>query len=303
MMSTSSPVRTAGRPAARPLLAGLACALLAACTASPPPARMAEVGEYYRPGSGYALGYLHRGADVQVAQQDYPDSLRFVGPPPAPGSLLQRIDEAAYQQGKALRQSPRGALAVADADLKSPQAVQAFACTLGVNISAERTPHLDMLLRRSLNDAGLATFRAKDHYARQRPFRQHAEASCTPADEARLKNDSYPSGHAAIGMAWGLALAQVAPERTEALVARGLAYGDSRWICGVHWRSDVQAGQLAGAAAFARLQSEPLYLRQLALARQEVAAARQRGDAPAPAACAAEDAALRSLTHAPGTTS
>lgn len=273
--------------------AGVACALLAACAAPLPPARISEVGEYYRPGSGYALGYLHRARDVQVAQQDYPDALRFVAPPPAPGSLSQRIDDLAYQQGKALRQGPRGALAVADADLKSPRAVQAFACALGVNVSAERTPHLDMLLRRSLNDAGLTTFRAKDHYARQRPFRQNGEASCTPADEARLKADSYPSGHAAIGMTWGLVLIQVAPERTESLMARGLAYGDSRWICGVHWRSDVQAGQLAGAAAFARLQAEPLYRQQLALAQQEVAAARQRGDVPAAAACAAEDTALR----------
>ena len=29
---------------------------------------------------------------------------------------------------------------------------------------------------------------------------------------------------------------------------RGLAFGDSRVVCGVHWQSDVEAGRVIGAA-------------------------------------------------------
>lgn len=57
-----------------------------------------------------------------------------------------------------------------------------------------------LALRRSLVDAGLATYGAKDHYQRMRPFVENKEASCTPAEEAKLAKDgSYPSGHSALG--------------------------------------------------------------------------------------------------------
>ncbi|MBR7513679.1 phosphatase PAP2 family protein, partial [Mycobacterium tuberculosis] len=69
-----------------------------------------------------------------------------------------------------------------------------------------------MLLQRSLVDAGLATYAAKDHYKRTRPFVFYKEKTCFPADEASLRSDgSYPSGHTAIGWAWALLLRDRGP--------------------------------------------------------------------------------------------
>jgi len=42
----------------------------------------------------------------------------------------------------------------------------------------------------------------------------------------------------------------------------------------VHWQSDVEAGRLMAAAAFARLQADPIFRAQLDLARAEVQKAR-----------------------------
>ena len=39
-----------------------------------------------------------------------------------------------------------------------------------MQISEQATPNLNMLLRRTLTDAGLATYKAKNHYQRTRPF-------------------------------------------------------------------------------------------------------------------------------------
>jgi acid phosphatase (class A) len=106
-----------------------------------------------------------------------------------------------------------------------------------------------------------------------------------------MKPDSYPSGHASIGWAWALTLAEVAPERAGAVLARGLAFGQSRVICGVHYRSDMEAGRIVGAATVARLHSDPVYTAQVAEARKEVAAARAAGSR-SPLDCEAEAKAL-----------
>lgn len=267
---------------------GVLTALLVTGCATPasqaPPTSPAAVGEV-RPGSGYLKGYL--------ARAEVPDSLALLPPPPEQGSAALAADVAAFRSLTALRDSPRGALAVHDANLKFPQAAQAFACALGVTVSEQATPHLNMLLRRTLADAGGATYKAKEKYQRQRPFVALKASSCTPAEEAQLAKDgSYPSGHSALGWAWALVLSEIAPERADALLQRGRAFGQSRGICGVHWRSDIEAGRLVGAAAVSRLHANPVFTAQLAAAKAELAQARASAAVPSPAACAAENAAL-----------
>ena len=79
-----------------------------------------------------------------------------------------------------------------------------------------------------LTDAGLATYGAKDHYKRTRPFVANKAPSCTPAEEAMLAKDgSYPSGHASLGWAWGLVLAGIAPDRADAVLAVTPEYNGS----------------------------------------------------------------------------
>jgi acid phosphatase (class A) len=270
--------------ASLPTLATLA--LLAGCQTTPPPPISPEVVGEVRAGSGYLKGYLPR--------EQQPDSLALLPAPPAAGSEAAAADLAQHRATRALRDSPRWRQANADVNLRFPAAAGVFACSLGVNISAERTPHLNMLLRRSLVDAGQATYTAKDHYKRQRPFAALGETTCEPKEEAALAKDgSYPSGHAALAWAWALILAELAPERAQALFERGHAFGQSRVVCGVHWQSDVDQGRLVGSAAVARLHADATFLAQLAEARREIAEARARNDLPAAPACAAEAAALK----------
>ena len=107
-----------------------------------------------------------------------------------------------------------------------------------------------------------------------------------------LRNDgSYPSGHSAIGWGWALLLTEIIPDRTDAILARGRAFGHSRVICNVHWQSDIDAGKLIAAATVARLHADPAFRADLEAARSEVAAARSAGSAP-PGDCAAEAASL-----------
>lgn len=256
----------------------LAAAFAAGCaTVAPPPTELPEV----RP--GYVAGYLQPG--------QLPDGVALLPPPPAPGSAALAADEEAYKATRKLRDSPRWALAAKDAELRFPKATEHFSCALGIAISAEATPHLNMLLRRVRMDSSRANDKPKDHYKRPRPFMVSKEPSCMPSGDAKAKPDSYPSGHASIGWAWALTLAEVAPDRADAILARGVAYGQSRAVCGVHYRSDVEAGRIVGAATVSRLHADPVYLAQVAAARKEVEAARAAGSKPV-LDCAAEAKAL-----------
>jgi hypothetical protein len=154
------------------------------------------------------------------------------------------------------------------------------------------TPHLYMLLRRTLADAGLSTYTAKNHYQRMRPFMVNKEPTCTPEEEGHLKKDgSYPSGHTAIGWTWALILAEIAPERADAILARGRAFGESRVVCNVHWPSDVVEGRFMGAAAVARLHADTAFRAELEAAKAEYTSARARGLKPT-RNCQAEAEAL-----------
>lgn len=260
----------------------LAALTLAGCQ-TPPPTSPEVVGEF-RKGSGYLNGYLN--------PKQLPNSLALLLPPPAAGSAQAAADMETYKSTRALRNTSRWTLATQDANLKFPAAAAAFSCALGIPVSQEGTPNLNMLLRRTLLDAGLATYAAKDKYNRQRPFVVTGEETCTPAEQPALAKDgSYPSGHSSIGWAWALVLVQAAPQNMDALLQRGYAFGFSRVVCGVHWQSDVDAGRVIGAATVARLQSDETFKAQVALARDEIAQAQAKGLKPA-ADCAAEAAAL-----------
>lgn len=267
----------------------LAAALLLACSclvgAQPaPPTDPAQIGTI-RPGSPHLRGYLER--------SQLPDSLALLPPPPAPGSAAETADVEAHRRGQVHKGKARWDMGLREAELKFPEAASAFSCALDLPITQEQTPHLYTLLRRTMADAGLASYKAKDNYQRQRPFARFNEDICAPKEAAHLSKDgAYPSGHAAFGWAWALVLTSLSPERGNTLLQRGRAFGENRVICGVHWQSDVDAGFLVGAATVARLQAHPVFLAQADLARGEIASARQQGLKSPRSDCAQEAQAL-----------
>lgn len=247
------------------LLAGLAaCATAKPPAAALPPVAAEEVGEV-RPGTGILKGYLK--------PEELPDSLALLPPPPERRSARFEADMEAFRAAPGETDTARWALAASDADLSSP--AQSFAAILGITIDSTATPNLAMLLRRSLTDAGLATYRAKDHYQRVRPYAANNRHTCYAKDEEAARSDgSYPSGHTSIGWTLALIFTELAPDKADALLQRGYDFGQSRVVCRYHWQSDVDAGRIVGAAVFARLQADPVFRQQLDLARAEVAAAR-----------------------------
>jgi len=222
---------------------------------------------------GILQGYL--------AEDALLDSAAFVPAAPEPGSARQALDSAWAERMRGFRDTPRWDMAIRDADLSFPAAVDAFSCALGFEITEAETPALYLLLWRSLADIGLSSYSAKNAYQRERPFMVGDTPICTPEDEEALRTDgSYPSGHTAIGWGWALILTQLAPDRAEALLERGRAFGESRTVCNVHWYSDVVAGRLVGAAAVARLEADADFLAAMEAAAAEIAGHCHRNRGP-----------------------
>ena len=208
-----------------------------------------------------------------LSQEEIPNSLKLVPPPPEEGSAAFMLNQEIAAKYVALEDEQRKEQAAKDAILSFPEATEAFNIVLDVKISEENTPHLYMILRRTLADAGLSTYTAKNYYQRQRPFMVNNTPTCTPNDEEALSKDgSYPSGHTAIGWAWALILTEVFPEQTDVILERGKEFGISRNVCNVHWHSDVVYGRMMGAAAVSVLHSNTDFMIDLKVAKEEVTA-------------------------------
>lgn len=235
-----------------------------------------------KPASFLGQGYL------ELA--DLPDATVFIGPPPAPGSSAEARDIEMSNAARTQKDGPRWRQAAVDADLMAPNVSAVLSCAAGREISAEATPKTHQLLRMSAANLGYSTAAVKKKYQRPRPFMVNGDTQCTPGWDAVLRKDgSYPSGHSAIGYGWGLILAEVLPDQTAKIMARGIAFGDSRRFCNVHWASDVEAGRLAAAAVVAKLHSNAKFQKDMKAAKAEMAKAK----AVAPSTdCAAEAAAL-----------
>jgi acid phosphatase (class A) len=179
-----------------------------------------------------------------------PDPLsRVVGLPPAPESAAAREDLAILLW----LQSARTPEMEASAWLLLERNLGSFSRALGVDM-AKSTPQINAALKRFLIPVDAVMGNLKNRYQRPRPFIAESQIQpCLPREQGY----SFPSGHSTWYRAASELLADLLPERRTRLVAVGSHGGNSRVLCGVHYPSDVQAGQRLGVAAAAQLIASP----------------------------------------------
>ncbi len=113
---------------------------------------------------------------------------------------------------------------------------------------------------------------AKKFFHRDRPYTVDTSLhTCEMVMPGKAAN-SYPSGHATLGFSLGVVLAQLIPAKSQVIMARAADYAESRLICGVHYRSDIVAGQQFGTVLALRLMENAAFQAQMAKARAELQA-------------------------------
>jgi len=202
---------------------------------------------------------------------EMPDLLRILPPPPDTTSASFALDIVWYMWGKKQRMdTTRSAIAIADAEFSLNNLIRVFSEPFGITISSEETPELYRLLRDFTVTCDYISLKTKNYYMRIRPFMLFHEHTLTPEyEEIMAKNGSYPSGHTVFGWCAALILSEINPEQTEALMARGYMFGESRVIVGAHWQSDVNAGMLTASILNAKLHTSPIFLDRMAKAKTE----------------------------------
>lgn len=203
-----------------------------------------------------------------------PDLMQVLPAPPQAGSPRAQDDRATFASTRVLQGGDRWTLATRDV---SDDRFTAFSCSLGMKLDATSAPKLAALFAR-MSDGGMVG-RAKTGFAAKRPYLDQSGDICEAKTEHLARNGDYPSGHTSTGWSTALVLAELAPDRATEVLRRGRTYGESRFVCGSHSRSAVEAGFLAGASLVARWHAEPMFRADMDAARAELAGL--RGKAPA----------------------
>ena len=115
-----------------------------------------------------------------------------------------------------------------------------------------------------------AVRKAKTTFMRTRPYRLHENKLHTLKKLSDRDSTSYPSGHATYGTVVGMVLVEMLPEKKEQIYQRIQDYGFSRLVSGAHFRSDVYAGNIAGAAIAASLLNQESFRNELKTVKLEV---------------------------------
>ena len=174
---------------------------------------------------------------------------RVTGTPPALGSR-EEAGELAILLWLQRHRTPE---MVAATWLLLDRNLSTFSSAVGAELGTA-TPALKAALESFMAPVNAAYREIKRQQARVRPYLAHPELRpCLPPEAT----GSFPSGHSVWFRATAELLADLLPERRDRLELVGRQGGANRVLCGVHYPSDVEAGQRFGAAAARQIIASP----------------------------------------------
>lgn len=201
-----------------------------------------------------------RGASVDSSLADV---TLFLPPPPAQDSSQTKAEIEEILQYQNTRTPEMVAAAQADAQ----ETVFRFADILGPGVNSDKLPLTASFFSRVQGQVGAYIDSAKGYFHRPRPY--DFDKRVKPC-VGKPWNDSYPSGHATGGTVEAVILAHMVPEKKEILLARGKVIGENRIVGGVHYRSDVVAGEIAGSLLAVKILQNPDFQKDYEKSRLEI---------------------------------
>jgi hypothetical protein len=210
-------------------------------------------------------------AQAGLLQPGEYDPSHFLPPPPAQGSAMTQKELAELRAIAASSSAEEKAAAAKDAKDETPDI---FNSVIGFDIAT--MPETNKLLTMVAEEEDSDSRVAKAYFHRLRPYSADPSLkTCEPVKPGKAaKLNSYPSGHATLAFSMGVVLADLLPAKSQAILARSGQYAERRLVCGVHYRSDIVAGQQFGTILALRLMENPAFRAQMEKAQSELRAVR-----------------------------
>ncbi len=196
------------------------------------------------------------------------DPLTLLPAPPTAGSAEDRVDLETTQRVYAAATPAEHAKGLDEVHLT----IFHFAPAIGPWFQPGKFPKTEALFRHVEAEAKAIAKVGKNHWQRIRPYHV-APKEFPDAIEHEPRTDySYPSGHSTRGTLFAAVLAELFPDKRDALVALGREAGWLRVEGGVHYPTDIYAGRVLGLAIARSLLQNAQFQQDLAAARAELAA-------------------------------
>jgi acid phosphatase (class A) len=196
----------------------------------------------------------------------HPDGIALLPPPPEVGSAeaaADLLEARAVCKGRTPEEEAR---AKKDASLS----FSIFEPAIGPIFQQGKLPKTEALMKKVKAEIGETINIPKDHWKRMRPYQVDPELASGMTE----KSYSYPSGHSTRGTVYALVLAEIFPDKKDAILETGRTIGWDRVLIGMHFPTDVFAGRVLGKAIVRELMANPAFQHDLEAAKAEAQAAK-----------------------------
>ncbi len=198
-----------------------------------------------------------------------PDPIALLPAPPATNSPEQAADLAEVESVVAHR-TPQD---VARGKEESDFSLTTFSTAAGMDLHSDKLPKTIALFKEVLAETKAVTDVGKKCWKRPRPY----ELDPTLLDGEKESSFGYPSGHSTRATVYALLLADLLPDKREAILAEGCQVGWDRVMLGRHYETDIYAGRVLGQAIVRALHDNPKFELDFAAAKAELDAAAHNG--------------------------
>ncbi|HVS51169.1 MAG TPA: phosphatase PAP2 family protein [Opitutaceae bacterium] len=205
------------------------------------------------------------------------DAIHLLPAPPARGSIEDKLD---FDNTLAVHQAASPA-EIARGHDQNKLTVFHYAPAIGDWFVPGKFPRTEALFNQVEAEAKGVTDDAKNVFRRPRPYHVAPDLFPHSIEHEDPTHYSYPSGHSTRGTVFALVLAELFPDKRDALIAQARETGWLRVQGGVHYPQDIFAGRVLGQALVRAFLASPAFQRDLAAARAEIAAAQPTGGAVA----------------------
>lgn len=210
---------------------------------------------------------LAKDSTLYYLEAGKPDAATLLAPPPLPDSAEQAAD---MDEVRAVYHAA-GSNDIAAAYSEKKFSVFNFTDAVGPYFVESNLPKTAAFFEKVQSDAATMTDLGKDFFKRPRPY----VTDPSLANGKLEKSFSYPSGHSTESMVLALVLADLLPEKRDAILAHARAIGWHRVEIARHYPTDIYAGRTFALAIVNQFKKSEVFQKDFAAVKAEIAAAQK----------------------------